>query len=169
MTEDEKIKKELKDSILTSESKEEYLNLLNQRIEDNRKAMGRLFLALILLGVAFPLLKEYKITEVSVGPFKISDIQIVILIIPTVFNFMYYKYIITWFDLIDQKRIYTNLTSIIFEIKKDSNLNKKLRSFSFTNSLDNMFSNGKMDFFWMSSLFNINTFSYCNYYNPIHF
>jgi hypothetical protein len=137
LTESEKIKEKIQNSLLTSDSLESYLNILNQRIDDNRKAMGRLFLVLILVGLAFPLLQEAKISEVSIGPFKISDIQIAIAIIPTVFAFTFYKYMLTWFNIVEQKKIFKNLTSIVFNIDTDSSLNKNLRSFSITDSLDN--------------------------------
>jgi hypothetical protein len=107
MTEEERIKNEIQNSLITSDSQDSYLDILNNRISDNKKTMGKLFLILLIVGFAYPLLLEAKISEFSIGPFKLDDIQIAIGIIPTIFSFIFYKYILTWLNIVEQKKSLT--------------------------------------------------------------
>ena len=48
MDRDQKVFSFIKEELKSENSKEKYLDILSQRMEDNRKAIGRLFLVLIL-------------------------------------------------------------------------------------------------------------------------
>ncbi|PZX92163.1 hypothetical protein DOS84_16600 [Flavobacterium aquariorum] len=143
MRKEEKIYKILESKLSTLEMQEKYLNLLNFKIEENRKSMGGLAIIMILLFLAFPLLIQTKISEISVGPFKLLDNTFAISIIPSVFAFCYYKYIMIWVDLSEQKNIYKCLTSKIFDIEYKSYLNIRLRSFSLIDSIENYNNNNQ--------------------------
>ncbi|WP_106791672.1 hypothetical protein [Aquimarina sp. Aq78] len=145
MNKEEKIKSLIKEGLKSENSKEKYLNILDHRIEDNRKSMARLFLILLLTGLAFPLLLETKISEISIGPLKIIDSSITLSLVPTIFTFAYYKYLMIWFDLIGQKRIFKLLTAELFNIELKSFLNDKLKPFSITDSIDKHHSQKKID------------------------
>lgn len=118
----------------SKESQDKYLSILNLRIEENRKSMNRYSVIMLLIVFAFPLIIETKISEVSLGPFKLSDNSLLILILPSVFAFVYYKYITIWIDLADQKHIYSVLTSKLYNLKFNSFLNNRLRYHSIIES-----------------------------------
>lgn len=135
MTKDEEISKIILEKLNTIELKEKYLNLLNLRIDENRKSLNSLLIILILTAFAFPLIVETKISEISIGPFKLNDHLFAISIIPSIFAYSYYKYATLWIELIEQKIIFKNLTSKIFSIKEYSYLNERLKPFSFVDHI----------------------------------
>lgn len=135
MTTDEKSNKLLSDSLKTENSREKFLELLDKRIEENRKSLGGLFVILILCALSFNLLLQTKISEINIGPLKINDNKVIFALIPTIFTFVYYKYIMIWVEISEQKRTYNNLTSIIFEIENNSTLNNVIKPFSITDSI----------------------------------
>jgi len=160
LSKDDKIKTLITEELKSENAKEKYLDILDHRIDDNRKSMGRLFLVLLLTTLAFPLLLETKISEISIGPLKIIDSKIGLGIIPTIFTFAYYKYLMIWFDIVEQKRTFKLLTSELFNIDLKSFLNERLKPFSITDSIDKHHSRGKMDsigclslFFWIPTGF----------------
>lgn len=144
-TKEEKIRKSLELQI-SEKNQEFYADVLNKRIEENRKSMSRLSLTLALCYFAFPLITESKIEEISIGPFKLSDNIIAMGVIPSVFAFIYYKYITVWIDLVEQKMTYKVLTSRVFAIETESFLNKKLSPYSFMDSIMFYHLNEKMNF-----------------------
>ena len=135
------IQKQLTDQ----QSKEKYLDILNVRIEDNRKSIGKIFIILILTTLSFPLLIDTKIVEISLGPFKIIDSNIVLSLLPLIFNYSYYKYLMIWYDLAEQKITYKLLTSIVFNIGQKSFLNERLKPFSITDSISKHHNQEKND------------------------
>ncbi|RSK39047.1 hypothetical protein [Mangrovimonas spongiae] len=160
MSKDEKIQSLIKEELKSESSREKYLNILDHRIDDNRKSMGKHFLVLLLTALAFPLLMETKISEISIGPLKIIDSKIALSLIPTVFTFVYYKYLMIWFDLVEQKRTFKLLTAELFGIDVKSFLNDRLKPFSITDSIDKHHSQRKLDsigcityFFWIPTGF----------------
>lgn len=111
---------------------EKYIELLNVRIEENRKIENRMLLVMIFSIIAFPLLREAKITEISLGPFKINDLQIIWASVPTVYSYCHYKYVVVYGELSSQITIYNNLTQKIFKFDKLENYyNSLLLPFSF--------------------------------------
>jgi hypothetical protein len=134
LTKEQKIRKIL-DEKLTIENQERYFDLLNTRIEENRKSMSRLFITLLLCYFAFPLIIESKISEISFGPFKLSDNIIALGIIPSVFALVYYKYLTVWIDLAEQKMTYKILASKIFFVEQKSFLNQRILPYSFLDSI----------------------------------
>jgi len=142
---DQKVFSFIKEELKSENSKEKYLDILSQRMEDNRKAIGRLFLVLILSAAAFPLIAQTKIAEISIGPFKIIDGDIALAIIPTIFTYTYYKYLLIWFDFVDQKRTFRLVTSAYFGLKSDSFLNERLNPFSVIDSITRHNKQEKMD------------------------
>lgn len=135
MTKDQQISKIIFEQLDTIESKEKYLNLLNSRIDENRKTLSSLLVIMVLTAFAFPLIVETKISEISVGPFKLRDNLFAISIIPSIFSYCYYKYAAIWTEVIEQKFILKNLTSKIFSIKENSYLNERLKPFSFADHI----------------------------------
>lgn len=135
LSKDEKIQSLIQKELNSESLKEKYLNILDQRIDDNRKSIGKYFLVLLLTALAFPLLMETKISEISIGPLKIIDSKIVLSLIPSVFTFVFYKYLMIWFDLVEQKRTYNLLTAELFSIDVKSFLNDRLKPFSITDSI----------------------------------
>lgn len=134
LSKEQKIRKCL-DNQLAKENQERYSDFLSSRIDENRKSMSRLSITLLLCYFAFPLIVESKISDISFGPFKLSDNLIALGIIPSVFAFVYYKYITVWIDLVEQKMTFRILTSKIFSIEKKSFLNQKLWPHSFLDSI----------------------------------
>ena len=135
MSKDQRVYSHIKEELKTEKYKEKFLDILTQRMEENRKALGRLFLVLLLTFIAFPLIAETKITEISIGPFKIVDSDIALALIPTIFTYAYYKYLLIWFDFVEQKRTYRLLTMDYFNFKTDSFLNDRLNAFSIIDSI----------------------------------
>jgi len=134
LTKEQKVRKIL-DEQLTKDNQELYADLLNTRTDENRKSMSRLSITLLLCYFAFPLITESKISEISFGPFKLSDNIIAMGIIQSIFAFVYYKYITVWIDLVEQKMTYKILTSKIFSISQKSFLNQRLWPYSFLDSV----------------------------------
>lgn len=145
MSKDQRILSKIQEGLKSKESKEKYLDILNQRMEDNRKALGRLFIVLILSAIAFPLIADTKIAEISIGPFKIIDSDIALAIIPTIFTYAYYKYLLIWFDFVEQKRTYRLLTTNYFGFEYDSFLNDRLNPFSVVDSISRHHTQEKFD------------------------
>jgi hypothetical protein len=135
MTKEEQISKIVIEQLNTVELKEKYLNLLNFRIDENRKSLNTLLTVMVLTVFAFPLIVETKISEISIGPFKLKDNLFAISIIPSIFAYCYYKYAAMWIELIEQKFICKNLTSKIFSINETSYLNERLKPFSFADHI----------------------------------
>lgn len=131
------INNEIIKHLKSDDSRKHYLEIISKRIEENRTKIGKIFTILILVGVSFPLLVEAKILEFSLGPFKITEVKIGLALIPSIFAYLYYKYILLWLEINEQKKIYSRLTSIIFKVNNSSYLNKNIRSFSLIDSLDN--------------------------------
>jgi hypothetical protein len=120
----DQISKIILKQLKSTDSREKYLNLLINRIEDNRKSLSSLFIIMLLTIFAFPLIVETRISEISIGPFKLQDNSFAISIIPSIFALCYYKYITIFVDLTEQKELYKVLTSQIFAIKEISYLNE---------------------------------------------
>ncbi len=135
LSKDKRISSFIQEELKTESAKEKFLDILIQRLEDNRKALGSVFLVLLFTAIAFPLIAETKISEISIGPFKIIDSDIALVIIPTIFTFAYYKYLLIWFDFVEQKRTYRLLTKDYFKFKSNSYLNDRLNPFSITDSI----------------------------------
>lgn len=138
MTKQEMVLDIIEKQLISIEYKEKYLNLLMLRIDENRKLMGKLFITMIFIVFAFPLIIETKINEISVGPFKLADNRIAISIMPSIFAYCYYKYISVWIDLVEQKFVFKELTSVVFNIKSKSFLNERIRPYSFIDSIMNI-------------------------------
>lgn len=134
-TKENKIKSTLIKNLKNSEQQQKYLEILEKRMDENKKSIGNIFLLLVLCGFAFQLLLKTKISEVNIGPFKLNDTNIIFLLIPTVFTFLYNKYLMIWYDFVEQKTVYKVLTSLIFDIKDESYLNDRIRPFSITDSV----------------------------------
>jgi hypothetical protein len=132
MTKDEQVSGIVIEQLNSNELQEKYLNLLNLRIEENRKTLSAILTIMILTVFAFPLIIETKISEISIGPFKLHDNSFAISIIPSIFAVCYYKYASIWIELTEQKIVFKNLTSKIFSIKQTSYLNDRIKPFSFT-------------------------------------
>lgn len=113
---------------------EKYLKLLTYRIEENRKSMRRYSSILILIILIYYLIFNFKIPEISIGPLKLEDNSIAILLLPSIFSFIYYRYILVWIELADQKHIYSNITSKLFNLDFDSLLHIRLRFHSLIES-----------------------------------
>lgn len=143
----QKIQSTIDIALNTESSKNKYLDILERRIEDNRKLMGKISLSLLIIGLSFPLILETKISEFSLGPLKIIDTKIIISLTPIVFTFLYFKYLMIWFDLVEQKKLYKILSANIFKIEIKSFLNERLRPFSITDSVEKHHSNQKLDKF----------------------
>lgn len=134
MTKEQNIRKVI-DEELNEDNQGDYANLLNARIDENRKLMSRIFISLLFCFFTFPLITESKISVISFGPFKLSDNLIALGIIPSIFAFLYYKYITVWIDLVEQKMTYKIIIAKIFSIDQKSFLNQRLWSYSFLDSI----------------------------------
>ena len=111
MSKEEKIKELLKEQILTSDHQEKYLDIVQDRIRENKALISKLYLVMIFAVVAFPLLIHTKISEISIGPISINDSNIAVSLIPTIFSFAYYKFMTVWLDIVEQKMAFKSLTS----------------------------------------------------------
>lgn len=147
MKKDEQIRLLLSNDLKSEDSKEKYLNILDKRLDENRKSLSNLFIVLIISILAFHLLLETKISEINLGPLKIVDNKIAISLIPTIFTIVYYKYLMVWFDMIEQKRVYKLLTLQIFKFKNKSYLNDRISPFSITDSIDKHYSSEQKNVF----------------------
>ena len=145
MSKDQRIYEYIQQELKTENSKEKFLDILTQRMDDNRKALSRLFFVLILSAVSFPLIAETKISEISIGPLKIIDSNIALAAIPTIFTYSYYKYLLIWFDLVEQKRTYRLLTLDYFNFKPNSFLSDRLNPFSVVDSVSRHHTQKKLD------------------------
>ena len=135
MVNQQQITKIIELQLKTPAAQEKYLDLITNRIEENRKIMGGIFVIMLLCVFAFPLIVETKINEIVVGPFKLKDNSFAISIIPSIFALCYYKYALVWIDLVEQKNTYKALTSKFFSLKEDSYLNERLVPFSFADKV----------------------------------
>jgi len=140
------IKYQVKKLLNDKDSQEKYLGILNIRIEENSKTSRKLFNIMLFIVCAFPLILETKISEISLGPFKLMDNSIAIGIIPTLFALTYYRYMTVWFDLNEQKELYKNLTSKYFNLGIESFLNEKLTPYAFVESIAKHHFNEKSKF-----------------------
>ena len=120
---------------LEANSYKDYFEILNNRIEENRKLIKNLFFILVIIVLAFPLIIQSKIDDISIGPFNLNDSKVAIGLLPSLFAYTHYKYLSVWFDLVNQKFTYKVLTSKFFSIKVDSTLNKTLIHYSFLDSI----------------------------------
>lgn len=118
----------------TEEQRNKYLDLLNQRIDENKKSLNNLLMIMIFLIIAFPLILETKISEISVGPFKLQENSIALYLIPTVFAFCHYKIIQVNLNLNMQSKYYKGLTSVIFNHAQYSTANIIITPYSFLES-----------------------------------
>ncbi|GGG25109.1 hypothetical protein GCM10011344_27220 [Dokdonia pacifica] len=119
---------------LPIKDREKYLDILTNRIEGNIKLNSKFINIMLLCILAFPLLVSSKISEISLGPFKLVEDSIIVLLIPTVFTFIHYRYMSVWANITQQKEIYKYLTSNIFSINTNSLLNYNISLQSFTES-----------------------------------
>lgn len=118
----------------SNELKNKYLDLLNQRIDENRKSLNRLLLTMFFLVIVFPLILETKISEITVGPFKLKENSIALLIIPSIFAFYHYKTIQIQLILERQIKYYKGLVSVIFHNGQYSIVNNILKPYTFLDS-----------------------------------
>lgn len=135
MSKEKEIEKLIELELTENHLKEKYLDLLLTRISENRKRMNQILLALFFTVIGFPLLISSNVKELSIGPIKLDEFKIVISSIPTLFAFLYYKYISIWMDLTDQKMTYRVMSSKFFNVEIDSFLNQRLRPYSFLDSI----------------------------------
>jgi len=135
MIEEKIILNEITTQLKDKGTQEKYINLLNVRIDENRRISNSLLKIMIFSAIAFPLILETKISEISLGPFKLLDNSIAIGIIPTLFAFTYYRYMSVLSDLREQKKAYRHLTTVLFDIKYDSFLNNNLSPYSLVDSI----------------------------------
>lgn len=118
----------------TDELKNKYLDLLNQRIDENKKSLNKLLMIMLFLFLAFPLISETKISEISVGPFKLKENSFALYIIPVVFAFCHYKMIQIQLILDRQIKYYRGLVSVIFHHRDYSIVSNLLKPYSFLDS-----------------------------------
>jgi len=151
----------------TEEQRNKYLDLLNQRIDENKKSLNNLLMIMIFLIIAFPLILETKISEISVGPFKLQENSIALYIIPAIFAFCHYKIIQINFNLNQQNKYYKGLTSIIFNHTQFSTANYIITPNSFLESAEyyHFRENSKslkkfLNIFWIPIRFGIFLFPY---------
>lgn len=135
LTKEERISLILTRDLKTEDQKVKFLEILEKRLEENKNSLGSLFIALLLCGFAFQLILQTKISEVNLGPFTVNDTKIIFLIIPSIFTFVYYKYLMIWYDFIEQKNVYKVLTSLIFDVEYESYINDRIKPFSITDSV----------------------------------
>lgn len=135
MTKEKQISFIINNQLNTKDSKAKYLELLHLRIEENRKSLNTILTIMLITAFAFPLIIETKISEISIGPFKLQDNTFAISIIPSIFSFCYYKYALIWIELNEQNIIYKLLTSKLLSIENESYLNERLKPFSITKSV----------------------------------
>lgn len=151
----------------TEEQRNKYLDLLNQRIDENKKSLNNLLMIMVFLVIAFPLILETKISEISVGPFKLQENSIALYIIPSIFAFCHYKIIQVNFNLNQQSKYYKGLTSVIFNHTQFSTANYIIIPYSFLESTEyyHFRENSKslkkiLNFFWIPLRFGIFLFPY---------
>lgn len=136
MSQEDFIKKLLQEDLQAKEKQEKYFEILDKRIEENRKSLGGLFFVLIFCVLANHLLLQTKISEINLGPFKITDNKIIFGLLPTIYTLVYYKYLMIWIKISDQKRIYSIITSNYFSLNNKSLLIDKIKPFSIIDSID---------------------------------
>lgn len=135
MSQEDFVKKLVPENLQTKEKQEKYLEILDKRLEENRKSLGGLFIILIFCVLANHLLLQTKISEINIGPFKVTDNKIIFGLLPTIYTLVYYKYLMIWVEIADQKRIYNVLTSIYFSLDNKSLLIDKIQPFSLVDSV----------------------------------
>ncbi|MGN7812486.1 hypothetical protein [Flavobacterium sp. 22076] len=151
----------------SKEKRNKYLDLLNQRIDENKKSLNRLLLIVLFLIIAFPLILQTKIDEISVGPFKLQENTIALYIIPSVFAFCHYKIIQVYLVISSQSKYYMGLTSVIFKHRQFSVANNIIKPYLFLESTAyyHLTEESKslkkiLNFFWYSMLLGIILFPY---------
>ena len=82
--------------------------------------------------IAFQLLLEAKVSEISIGPIKLQDASMAISLIPIIFAFAFYQYYTVFFDLAKQRNAYEILSSELFGIEPKSTLIRLIKHYSFT-------------------------------------
>ncbi|KQB41158.1 hypothetical protein [Flavobacterium aquidurense] len=123
-----------KEILKSDEQRNKYLDLLNQRIDENKKSLNSLLMIMIFLVIAFPLILDTKISEISVGPFKLQENSIALYIIPSIFAFCHYKVIQVNLNLNMQSKYYKGLTSVIFNHSQYSTANIIITPYLFLES-----------------------------------
>ncbi len=123
-----------KEKLESNELKNKYLDLLNQRIEENRKSLNRLVMIMFFLVIAFPLILETKISEISVGPFKLKENSFALFIIPSIFAFCHYIAVQVVILLNKQIKYYKGIVSVIFKHRDYSVVNNLLKPYIFLDS-----------------------------------
>lgn len=108
--------------------------MLNQRIDENKRSLNRLLLIALFLIIAFPLILQTKISEISVGPFKLQENTIALYIIPCIFAFCHYKIIQVYLVIGSQSKYYMGLTSVIFKHRQFSVANTIIKPYLFLES-----------------------------------
>lgn len=132
---EEKISNVIDEQLTKPELREKYLTIIELRIIENKKSLNSILLVMLFSVLAFPLIHEAIISDISIGPFKINDKSFALLIIPSIFSFSYFKYVTIWTEIVKQKNIYKSLTSKVFLLKQNSYLNESIRPFSFLDFL----------------------------------
>lgn len=117
-----------------SELKNKYLDLLNQRLDENKKSLNILLMMMFFIIVAFPLILETKISEISIGPFKLRENSFALCIMPSIFAFCHYKAVQIHLLLNRQKRYYRGLTSVLFNHRQYSVVSNIIKPYSFLDS-----------------------------------
>lgn len=120
-----------KERLDTDEKKYKYLDILDSRIDENKKSMNRLLMIMLILSIAFPLILVTKIRDINIGPFTFNDNNFVLLTIPSIFAFCHYKAIHLQILLSDQIQYYQNLLSLTFNHNVNSLVNLFLRPYFF--------------------------------------
>jgi|GEM_PF-5607454 len=143
MSQEDFIKKILQENLQTKDQQEKYLEILDRRLDENKKSLSGLFIILIFSVLAIHLLLQTKISEINIGPFKITDSKIIFGLVPTIYTLVYYKYLMIWVEISDQKRIYNLLISKYFSLKDTSLLSDKIKPFSIIDSIGRHQKNGK--------------------------
>lgn len=151
----------------SSEKRSKYLDLLNQRIDENKKSLNRLLLIILFLIIAFPLILETKISEISVGPFKLQENTIALYIIPSIFAFCHYKTIQIYLIISKQSKYYTGLASVFFKHSQFSVASNIIKPYLFLESTayhhlteDSKLLKKILDFLWILILLGIILFPY---------
>ena len=123
-----------KKKLNTDELKNKYLDLLNQRIDENGKSLNKLLMIMFFLVIAFPLILETKISEISVGPFKLKENSFALYMIPSIFAFCHYKVIQVQILLNDQITYFKTLASVIFNHRDYSIVSNLIAPYAFLRS-----------------------------------
>jgi hypothetical protein len=80
---------------------------------------------------AFPLILSAEIRDINIGPFTLNDGNFVLLTIPSIFAFCYYRLVHLHMFLSEQTKYYEELLAIIFNHNVNSFVNMFLRPYFF--------------------------------------